>query len=364
MKNTFGTSLTLTLFGESHGTSIGAVLDGLAPGIKIDEEYINEKLSLRRPVGKISTPRKEEDPVFFESGVFNGYTTGTPLCIRIPNSNTRSKDYSETRFLARPSHADFTAYEKYHGFEDWRGGGHFSGRITAAVVAAGAIIMHALEEKGIFIGTHIKRCAGIDDAPFSDNVLNDIKALSKKTFAVLSDENGEAMQKNIVSALKSHDSVGGVLETAIVGMPAGVGEPFFDSLESLISHAVFSIPAIKGIEFGAGFGISDMKGSEANDPFRIADGKIFTITNNSGGINGGISNGMPIVFRTAVRPTPTIGLEQDTVDMSKNENAKLSAKGRHDPCIVHRARIVQDCITALVIYDAMAARLGTDWAVK
>jgi len=364
MKNTFGTSLTLTVFGESHGPSIGAVLDGIAPGIKIDEEYINEKLSLRRPVGKISTPRQEEDPVFFESGVFNGYTTGTPLCIRIPNSDTRSKDYSATRFLARPSHADFTANEKYHGFEDWRGGGHFSGRITAAVVAAGAIVMKALEEKGIFIGTHIKKIGGISDSDFSENIKDDISTLSKKAFATLSEDAAEIMQKEIVSALESHDSVGGMLETAVIGLPAGVGEPFFDSLESLISHAVFSIPAIKGIEFGAGFALANMRGSEANDPFRMKDGKTVTTTNNSGGINGGISNGMPIIFRTAVRPTPTVGLEQDTVDMNKKENATLSAKGRHDPCIVHRARIVQDSVTALVIYDAMATRFGTDWAVK
>ena len=364
MKNTFGTSLAVTVFGESHGSSIGAVLDGIAPGIKIDLDYINEKLSLRRPVGKISTPRHEEDPVIFESGVFNGYTTGTPLCIRIPNADTRSKDYSATRFLARPSHADFTAYEKYHGFEDFRGGGHFSGRITAALVASGAIVMHALEENGIFIGTHIKRCANINDTGFSQDILSDIKALSKKAFATLSDESGLLMQQKIIQARESLDSVGGVLETAVVGLPSGVGEPWFDTLESLISHAVFSIPAVKGIEFGAGFALSDMRGSEANDPFRMNNGKTVTSSNNSGGINGGISNGMPIIFRTAVRPTPTVGIEQNTVDISKSENATLTSHGRHDPCIVHRARIVQDCVTALVIYDAMATRFGTDWAVK
>ncbi len=364
MKNTFGSSLAITIYGESHGPSVGAVLDGIAPGIKIDEDYINEKLSLRRPVGKISTPRHEEDPVFFESGVFNGYTTGTPICIRIPNGDTHSKDYSETRFLARPSHADFTSNEKYHGFEDYRGGGHFSGRITVALVAAGAIVMRALEENGIFIGTHIKRCAGVEDANFTSDIKSDIVALSKKAFATLSNEAGDKMQKEIVTALEARDSVGGVLETAIVGLPAGVGEPWFDTLESIISHAVFSIPAVKGIEFGAGFAISDMRGSKANDPFRAYNGNTVTSTNNSGGINGGISNGMPIIFRTAVRPTPTIGTEQNTVDISKKVNATLAARGRHDPCIVHRARIVQDCVSALVIYDAMAVRFGTDWAVK
>ena len=364
MKNTFGNSLSITLWGESHGESIGAVLDGLAPGIKVDLGYIAEKLTLRRPVGKISTPRVEEDPVFIESGVFNGYTTGTPLTLRIPNSNTQSKDYSATRFLARPSHADFTAWEKYHGFEDYRGGGHFSGRITAGLVAAGAIVMSALEENGIYIGTHIKRCAKVDDADFSENLENEIKLLSKKPFATLSDTKGEEMQKAIADARENLDSVGGILETAVIGMPAGVGEPWFDTVESTLSHALFSIPAVKGVEFGLGFDIADLRGSQSNDPFRMRDGKVVSETNNSGGINGGITNGMPIIFRTAIRPTPTIGKDQETVDISKNENAVLSAKGRHDPCIVHRARVVQDCVTALVIYDMMATRFGTDWAVK
>lgn len=364
MKNTFGNSLSVTLWGESHGESVGAVLDGLSPGIPVNLEYITKKLTFRRPVGKISTPRVEEDPLFIESGVFNGYTTGTPLTLRIPNSNTQSKDYSETRFLARPSHADFTAFEKYHGFEDYRGGGHFSGRITAALVAAGALVMSALEENGIYIGTHIKRCAKIDDLDFSENLENEIKLLSEKPFATLSDSIGEEMQKKINEARENLDSVGGILETAIVGMPAGVGEPWFDTIESTISHALFSIPAVKGVEFGLGFAIADKNGSDANDPFRVENGKIVSKTNNSGGINGGITNGMPVIFRTAIRPTPTIGKEQETIDMSKCEDAILSAKGRHDPCIVHRARVVQDCVTALVIYDMMATRFGTDWAVR
>lgn len=364
MKNTFGNSLSVTLWGESHGESIGAVIDGLAPGIAVNLDYIENKLTLRRPVGKISTARVERDPVFIESGVFNGYTTGTPLTIRIPNSDTQSKDYSATRFLARPSHADLAAFEKYHGFEDYRGGGHFSGRITAALVAAGALVMSALEENGIYIGTHIKRCAGIDDGDFTENLKDEIKLLSKKPFATLSDVKGEEMKTAIEEAKDSLDSVGGILETAVIGMPAGVGEPWFDTVESTLSHAMFSIPAVKGVEFGLGFAIADKKGSEANDPLRIENGKIVTATNNSGGINGGITNGMPIVFRTAIRPTPTIGKEQKTVDMSSMENATLEAKGRHDPCIVHRARVVQDCMTALVIYDMMATRFGTDWAVK
>lgn len=364
MKNTFGSSLTLTLFGESHGTSIGAILDGIAPGIEIDEGYIAKKLSLRRPIGKISTPRCEEDIFSIESGVFENHTTGTPIMICIKNKDTHSEHYTSTRFLPRPSHADFTAWKKYHGYEDWRGGGHFSGRITAAIVAAGAIVIPALKKNGIYIGTHISRCSGIPDKPFSDKIEDEIKLLSSKTFATISEEAADKMQKEILLSLEKHDSVGGILETAVVGIPAGVGEPWFDNLESLISHAVFSIPGVKGIEFGAGFSIADMHGSQSNDPFRTKEGKIITKTNNSGGINGGISNGMPIIFRTAIRPTPTIGIEQESVDMSKNENAILLAHGRHDPCIVHRARIVQDCMTALVIYDAMSVRYGTDWAVK
>jgi chorismate synthase len=364
MKNTFGNSLSLTLWGESHGASIGAVLDGLAPGIKVDPEYIAEKLTLRRPVGKISTPRQESDPVFFESGVFNGYTTGTPLTIRIPNSDTHSKDYSDTRFLARPSHADFVASEKYHGFEDYRGGGHFSGRITAALVAAGAVTMSALEENDIYIGTHIKRCAGISDSDFSEDIYGDIKLLSTKAFATLSDDAGLEMQQKISDAREDCDSVGGILETAVTGIPTGLGEPWFDSVESLISHAIFSIPAVKGIEFGKGFDIAELRGSQANDPFRQENGRIVTSSNNSGGINGGITNGMPIIFRTAIRPTPTIAKEQETVNLETGENTTLTAKGRHDPCIVHRARVVQDCVTALVVYDLMATRFGTDWAVK
>ncbi len=364
MKNTFGTNLTVTLFGESHGNSIGAVIDGLAPGIKVDEEYISRRLAQRRPAGAISTSRRESDPFVFESGVYNGYTTGTPLCVRIPNSDTRSSDYSATRFLARPSHADFTAFSKYHGFEDYRGGGHFSGRITAALVAAGAIVMSALEQNNIFIGTHIKSIENVSDKDFGENIENEVKFLSEADFAVLGDGVREKMESAILSAAQDLDSVGGVLETAITGLESGLGEPWFDTVEGVLAHALFSIPAVKGVEFGRGFEIARMRGSEANDPFCMKDGKVQTLTNNSGGINGGITNSMPIIFRTAIRPTPTISREQKTVDMEKGEDAILSAKGRHDPCIVHRARVVQDSVSALVVYDLMAGRHGTDWAVK
>ncbi|MCH5170987.1 MAG: chorismate synthase [Oscillospiraceae bacterium] len=364
MKNTFGSSVSLTLFGESHGTAIGAVLDGLAPGIKIDEEYIAKKMQQRMPYGKISTARHEEDKVEIVSGVYNGFTTGTPIALMIKNADMHSKDYSSTRSLARPGHADFTAYCKYHGFEDFRGGGHFSGRITAPVVATGAILLDALKEKGIYIGTHIKKCAGISDRDFED-IKSDLIAVDNKIFSVLDTDKENEMKSAIEKAAENKDSVGGVLETAVYGIPAGVGEPWFDSLESMISHVLFGMPAVKGIEFGRGFEFADMSGSQANDPFVCENGKISTLTNNNGGINGGISNGMPIIFRTAVKPTPSIFQKQSTVDFIKSENAEIELKGRHDPCIVHRACVVQDSLTALVVADMLALRFGTDYlAIK
>ena len=361
MKNTFGNNVSVTIFGESHGNAIGVVIDGIAPGVEVDREYINKLLELRRPSGAISTARREGDEFVIESGVFEGKTTGTPICILIPNEDTRSKDYSATRWFARPSHADYTANCKYHGYEDYRGGGHFSGRITAALVAAGGIIIPALNKKGIKIGTHIKKCAGVCDRDFSENIYDEIDSLYEKKIAVLDDSVAERMTDAITKAKTEGNSVGGVLETVVVGVDAGVGEPWFDTVEGLLSHALFSIPAIKGVEFGAGFSLSDMYGSEANDAFAYENDRVITKTNNSGGINGGITNGMPIVFRCAVRPTPTLSIEQNTIDMSKNENAVLMSKGRHDPCIVHRARIVVDCITALTICDMMTGRYGTDW---
>lgn len=360
MKNSFGRSVILTLFGESHGRGIGTVLDGLAPGITVDEDFIRSQLSLRRPVGDISTPRSEPDNFVIESGVFGGKTTGTPICIVIPNENTRSKDYSELRSKARPGHADFAAYTKYHGFEDYRGGGHFSGRITAGIVAAGAVAISALKNKGIYIGTHIKSIAGVTDREFR-NIEDDIKEVSQKEFAVLEDGVKGKMINEITAAKADGDSVGGVLETAVVGLPSGVGEPWFGGVENVLSSALFAVPAVKGVEFGAGFALANMRGSAANDEFFCAGGKISTVTNNNGGINGGITNGMPIIFRCAVKPTPTIHKEQNTVDFIKNENVKIAAGGRHDPCIVHRARVVIDSVTAISLCDMLAGRFGTDW---
>lgn len=363
MKNSLGNNITVTVFGESHGAGVGAVLDGMPAGVPVNEEFINHQLSLRRPMGDISTPRVEADNYIIYSGVYNGYTTGTPICIVIPNENTKSKDYADTRYLARPSHADFVAFEKYNGFEDYRGGGHFSGRVTTGIVAVGAVAVSALNQKGIKIGTHISKCAGVTDAKFT-NIEAEIDALNQMQFAVLNSDKAEEMQSAIKAAKTDCDSVGGVLETAVVGMPVGVGEPWFDTLEGMLSHALFSIPAIKGVEFGLGFDIADLNGSQANDPFEIKDGKIVTQTNNNGGINGGISNGMPIVFRCAVKPTPTIAKKQNTVDFKANENAVLNAAGRHDPCIVHRARVVVDSMVAITLCDALTAKYGTDWWLK
>ena len=360
MKNTLGSAVAVTVFGESHGSAVGAVLDGMAPGIPVDEGFIARQLDLRRPYGKISTARREPDRFEIVSGVFSGKTTGTPLCILIPNTDTKSRDYAATRALARPGHADYTAFAKYHGFEDYRGGGHFSARATAALVAVGAVAVAALRGRNILIGTHIARCGGVADRDFSD-LDTDIAALNEKLFAVLDEARGEAMRKEIAAAAEAGDSVGGVLETAVTGLPAGVGEPWFDTLEGLLAHALFSIPAVKGVQFGAGFDLVDARGSEFNDAFYMDGGAVKTKTNHNGGVNGGISNGMPVVFRCAVKPTPSIFKAQETVDFLKGENAVLQLQGRHDPAVVHRARVVVDSVAALALCDALAGRFGTDW---
>ena len=358
MKNTFGNSISITLFGESHGGGIGAVLDGLPAGLEVDRDFISAQLDRRRPSGSISTSRAESDDFQIISGVFGGKTCGTPLTIIIPNENTRSKDYDYGK--ARPGHADYTAYMRYAGFEDYRGGGHFSGRITAALTAAGAVALHALENKGVRIATHIYECAGVRDRDFSD-IEADFKKLSGSNFAVLDDDAAKKMQKEILSAKNDCDSVGGILETVITGMPAGAGDPWFDTVEGLLSHAVFSVPAVKGIEFGDGFAMAKMRGSQANDPLRTENGKIYTSKNSNGGINGGITNGMPIVMRAAVKPTPTIFIEQNTVDFINGKNTTLKAAGRHDPCIVHRACAVVDSVCALTLCDILASRFGADY---
>ncbi len=362
MKNTFGNNVSVTLFGESHGAAIGAVIDGLPAGVEVNEAFITHQLDLRRPFGKISTPRQEADKFNIVSGVFNGKTTGTPICIVIPNENTRSGDYAKNYGKARPGHADYTAYVKYNGAEDYRGGGHFSGRVTAGLVAVGAVAVDLLSKKGISIGTHIKKCAGVTDDSFSDFEA-DIKFLSDAKFPVLNNNAKDKMISAIEKASSEGDSVGGILETVVTGVPAGVGEPWFDSVESMLSHALFSIPAVKGVEFGAGFGCADMYGSEMNDRFRFENGVVTAETNNNGGINGGISNGMPLVFSCAVKPTPSISKAQNTIDFLNGEDVSLNVTGRHDPCIVHRARVVVDSIVAITICDLLSQKFGTDWLV-
>lgn len=357
MKNTFGHSITVTLFGESHGPAVGAVLDGLAPGLPVSESEIARLLSRRRPSSPLDTARSELDRFQIVSGVFHGHTTGTPLCFLIPNENAHSADYSYG--VARPSHADYAAYRKYHGFEDYRGGGHFSGRITAALVAVGGILLPALERCGIALGTHILRCGGISDRAFRD-VDADIRLLKSLDFPVLDADAGESISRRILDAKTQNDSVGGVTQTAICGLPAGLGEPWFDSVEGLLSHALYSIGGVKGVEFGLGFGFADCMGSQANDAFRMRDGNVITETNRNGGINGGITNGMPVVFQCAVKPTPSIAQPQQTIDFRQMTDTELTILGRHDPAILRRVCPVIDSVTAIVLCDLIAQRFGAD----
>ncbi len=362
MKNTFGSSVSVTVFGESHGEAIGAVIDGLCPGIEIDTAYIDRQLEKRRPSLSIDTKRREKDMYRIVSGVFNGKTTGTPIAIIIPNEDKRSDHYERIKDTPRPSHADYAARCKYHGYEDYRGGGHFSGRITAALVAAGAICSLALKSTGVSIATHILSCGGISDREFAD-ASADVSALLNKDFPVLSDVE-EKMTERIIQAKMDKDSIGGILQTAICGVPAGVGEPWFDSCESILSHAMFSIGGIKGIEFGKGFALAHMRGSEANDAFRYENGEVVTKTNNSGGINGGITNGMPIIFNCAVKPTPSISSPQGSVNLSTGENTQLVIEGRHDPAIIRRVCHVVDAVSAICICDMLAQRFGTDCFIR
>ncbi len=365
MKSVFGSNLTLSLFGESHGPAIGAVLDGLAPGIPLDLDGIRLRLDQRRGEAALSTARREADEFELVSGFFNGRTTGAPLTILIRNADTHSGDYRQLQALMRPSHADYTAQCKYHGYQDYRGGGHFSGRITAPVVAAGAICRQILESHGAVIGSHLLRCGGVEDLPFpeqEDALRQALRQCSASAFPVLDPDAGERMRRRIAGAKEALDSVGGVIETAVAGLPAGLGEPWFWSVESVLSHLLFSVPAVKGVEFGAGFAIAEMAGSEANDPFYYDEnGTVRTRTNRSGGIQGGITNGMPLILRTAIKPTPSIFRPQQTVDLAAGQNATLALKGRHDPAIVHRARAVVDAVVAFGLVDLAAGRYGTDW---
>lgn len=359
MSSIIGNKLKVSIFGESHGDAIGVVIDGLPSGLEIDLSYIEKQMERRAP-GKnsFSTARKESDKPSIVSGLFEGKTTGSPLCAIILNQDTRSKDYSRLKTAMRPGHADYTGHVKYSGFNDYRGGGHFSGRITAPLLFAGALAMQVLENyKGIFIGTRIKKIYNIaDDSDFENK--EDILDLRNMEFPVINHETKKMMQQEILKAKEQGDSVGGVAETIILNIPAGYGEPFFDSVESKIAHMIFSIPAVKGIEFGLGFDITSMNGSEANDPYYAEGGGVLLKSNNNGGILGGITNGMPVVFRTAIKPTPSIVKEQETINISDMENIRLQIDGRHDPCIVQRAIPVIDGAAALVVLDLILEREG------
>ena len=360
MKNTFGNTVSMTIFGESHGPAVGAVLDGLAAGLPVDEAAIAAAMDRRRARGDgLSTARTEADAVEFLSGVYNGHTTGTAITLMVRNLNTRSSDYAKTADLLRPGHADYTAYAKYEGFQDVRGGGHFSGRITAASVAAGTICETVLNSLGVKVYTHIAECAGVQDAPLSSAaglVMPDPQRGWPSAWPpLLRHPTGQ----NARAAGSEGDSVGGILETIVTGLPAGIGEPWFDSVESELAHLMFAIPACKGIEFGAGFGFAALRGSQANDPFTMRGDTVATATNKNGGINGGITNGMPIVFRTVLKPTPSIYKQQHTVDYIGKTDGELQIKGRHDPCIVPRAAVVQNTLTAFGLLDLLTVRYGT-----
>ncbi len=362
--STLGDTVMLTLAGESHGPAVTAILAGLPAGIPVDEEYIKRQLLRRRGIREAATARQEPDEFEILSGVFNGFTTGTPITVVIPNEDTESKDYEMEK--VRPGHADLTAFYKYHGYQDFRGGGHFSGRISAALVAAGAIAVDALQRLGIVIGTHIAELGGICDRPFSEyGGLEELLSLEKTNFAVLDKEAAKKMRAAVSAARKAGDSLGGILETKILGLPGGLGEPWFGGIEGEISRGIFGIPAVKGIEFGAGFGFAGMKGSEANDEFCLDKfGEIITKTNNCGGILGGISDGMPLTFRCAIKPTPSIAKKQKTIDMSTMEEAEIEINGRHDAAIIARAAVIVDCVTALCICDLYTKRFGNDWTVE
>lgn len=354
MSGMWGNNIRISIFGESHGNAIGINIDGLPSGFSVDMDKVMNEMSRRAP-GKssLSTTRKEGDIPEILSGYFDGKTTGTPLCAIIRNSNTKSKDYSKLKNVMRPGHADYTGAIRYNGFNDYRGGGHFSGRITAPLVFAGAICRQILESKGIIISAHVNSIGRIKDKSFLDVELNEelIKSFKGKELPLINSNLEESMREEIINARMNMDSIGGTIECAILGIDAGIGNPFFDSVESTLAHLIFSVPAVKGIEFGKGFDISKMKGSEANDEYYLDGKNIKTKTNNNGGILGGITNGMPIVFNVAIKPTASIFKEQNTVNIVTMEETKLSIEGRHDPCIVQRALPVIEAVTAIGILE-------------
>ena len=347
MSSTFtGLSLRLSIFGQSHSEAIGMTLDGLPAGIAVDTEKLQAFLNRRAPGrNSWSTPRREEDRPEFLSGLKDGKTCGAPITAIIRNTNTRSKDYSQLKVLPRPGHADYTAEVKFNGCQDFAGGGHFSGRLTAPMCIAGGILLQELERRDIRIDARIRAIAGITDpSSFTESVKD-------KPFPVCDDEKGRLMQQAIEQAREEGDSVGGIVECRITGVKAGIGSPIFDGLENQIARIVFAVPAVKGIEFGAGFTSAAMRGSENNDAFCLREGKIETETNHAGGILGGISDGMPILFRAAFKPTPSIAKTQKSVNLNTMQQEELTVTGRHDPCIVPRAVPVMEAAAAIAIFD-------------
>ncbi|HWP51976.1 MAG TPA: chorismate synthase [Clostridia bacterium] len=361
MSSSFGKLLTVTIFGQSHSEAIGVVLDGLPAGVRLDMEAIHRFMGRRAPgANRFSTARSEEDIPQILSGLVDGVTCGAPLCATIKNGDARSKDYDKLRDLPRPMHADYAAAIKYGGANDIRGGGQFSGRLTAPLCFAGAVAIQLLAPKGITVGAHIAAIAGQADTLFDPVAVSaqQLTGLSEKAFPVISDEAGLKMQAQIDAARAAGDSVGGIIECAAVGVSAGLGEPLYEGLENRLATAVFGIPAVKGLEFGAGFAASAMRGSAHNDPFMMKDGQVMTETNNHGGILGGISTGMPITLRAAFKPTPSIAKTQQTVSLSAGDNAELAITGRHDPCVVPRAVPCVEAAVALVLLDLLIEEKG------
>lgn len=354
MSSTYGEILKLSIFGQSHGPAVGMTLDGIPAGLPVDFDKLQTFLNRRAPgQNNYSTPRREEDKPEFIAGVLNGYTTGAPITAIIRNKNTRSEDYKNLTDVPRPGHADYTAQIKYRGYQDTAGGGHFSGRLTAPLCVAGGLCKQWLEQKNIHIGAHISVIAGVADDPvFLDWTNPDLNAIGKD-FPVLNAESGRKMREEIEKAREDGDSVGGLIECIATGIPTGLGEPMFGGMESRIAHIVYGIPAVKGLEFGSGFSGSYLRGSQNNDSYIIQDGKICTDRNYAGGILGGITNGMPLVFQVAIKPTPSISRVQNSVSLSLMEEQTLEIKGRHDPCIVPRAVPVVEAAAAIAIMDAL-----------
>ena len=356
MSSMYLNNLKVSIFGQSHSAGIGVVIDGLPAGEKVDADQLQEFLSRRAPGGKAwATARSEADAPEILSGLVNGKTCGAPLAAVIRNSNTRSSDYDNLRDIPRPGHADYTAHVKYGGFQDVSGGGHFSGRLTAPLCIAGGIMKQILSRRGIEIGAHLLKVGSAWDIGF-DPVNLDAETLrlaGGKVFPVLNDDAGEKMQAQIRAAKAEADSVGGIIECAAIGLPVGLGDPMFDGMENRIARIVFAVPAVKGLEFGAGFSVCDMRGSENNDAYSMDGGCVKTCSNHAGGILGGITNGMPLVFRAAIKPTPSIGKVQQSISLSKMADAELEIHGRHDPCIAPRAVPVMEAALALAIMDSM-----------